>query len=77
MFLFILVAFKIYDIDNDGLISGNELFQVLKMMVGSNLTDTQLQQIVEKTVSEADSDGDGKISFEEFQSVCHNSHCMV
>jgi serine/threonine-protein phosphatase 2B regulatory subunit len=35
----------VYDIDNDGFISNGELFQVLKMMVGSNLTDAQLQNI--------------------------------
>jgi serine/threonine-protein phosphatase 2B regulatory subunit len=36
------------------------------MMVGNNLKDIQLQQIVDKTIMEADRDGDGKISFEEF-----------
>ena len=40
--------------DNDGFISNGELFQVLKMMVGSNLKDTQLQQIVDKTILIAD-----------------------
>lgn len=30
-------AFKVYDIDRDGLISNGELFLVLKMMVGNNL----------------------------------------
>lgn len=67
---FLLVAFKIYDIDRDGYISNGELFQVLKMMVGNNLKDTQLQQIVDKTIINADTDGDGKISFEEFCAVC-------
>ncbi|CAH1262853.1 calcineurin subunit B type 1 isoform X3 [Branchiostoma lanceolatum] len=62
-------AFKIYDMDKDGYISNGELFQVLKMMVGSNLKDTQLQQIVDKTIINADKDGDGKISFEEFCEV--------
>jgi Ca2+-binding EF-hand superfamily protein len=55
--------------DNDGFISNGELFQVLKMMVGNNLKDTQLQQIVDKTIVFADKDEDGKISFEEFCSV--------
>ena len=36
-------------------------FTVLKMMVGNNLKDTQLQQIVDKTIVYADKDGDGKI----------------
>ncbi|KAH6626843.1 hypothetical protein B0J18DRAFT_425815 [Chaetomium sp. MPI-SDFR-AT-0129] len=62
-------AFKVYDIDRDGYISNGELFIVLKMMVGNNLKDQQLQQIVDKTIMEADTDGDGKISFEEFQAV--------
>jgi serine/threonine-protein phosphatase 2B regulatory subunit len=58
-----LVAFKIYDIDRDGFITNSELFQVLKMMVGNNLKDPQLQQIVDKTIIYADKDKDGKISF--------------
>ena len=36
--------------DNDGFVSNGELFQVLKMMVGSNLKDAQLQHIVDKTI---------------------------
>ncbi len=65
LFCFI-VAFKVYDMDRDGYISNGELFLVLKMMVGSNLKDTQLQQIVDKTIINADKDGDGKISYEGF-----------
>lgn len=56
-------AFRIYDIDRDGYISNGELFQVLKIMVGANLKDQQLQQIVDKTIIYADKDRDGKISF--------------
>jgi len=63
------VAFRIYDMDKDGFISNGELFQVLKMMVGTNLKDSQLQQIVDKTILSADKDGDGRISFEEFCAV--------
>jgi len=58
--------FQVYDMDNDGFISNGELFQVLKMMVGNNLTDIQLQNIVDKTIIEADEDGDGKLSYPEF-----------
>jgi serine/threonine-protein phosphatase 2B regulatory subunit len=65
-------AFKVYDIDRDGYISNGELFIVLKMMVGSNLKDQQLQQIVDKTIMEADLDNDGKISFEEFTKMVDN-----
>lgn len=39
------------------------------MMVGNNLKDSQLQQIVDKTILFADKDEDGKISFDEFCAV--------
>ena len=69
-FVFVFkVAFKIYDINQDGFISNGELFTVLRMMVGNNLKEVQLQQIVDKTILQFDSDGDGKISYEEFCNV--------
>jgi serine/threonine-protein phosphatase 2B regulatory subunit len=33
------------------------------------LQDQQLQQIVDKSIMEADKDGDGKLSFEEFTAM--------
>jgi len=66
-------AFRIYDMDRDGFISNGELFTVLKMMVGNNLKDSQLQQIVDKTIMFHDKDGDGKISFEEFCDVVEHT----
>lgn len=38
-------------------------------MTGANLSDQQLQQIVDKTIIYLDKDADGKISFEEFKSL--------
>ncbi|OAA64610.1 calcineurin b subunit [Niveomyces insectorum RCEF 264] len=70
-------AFKVYDIDRDGYISNGELFIVLKMMVGNNLKDQQLQQIVDKTIMEADLDQDGKISFEEFTRMVENTDVSI
>ena len=35
-------------------------------MVGTNLTEVQLQQIVDKTVVQLDKNQDGLISYEEF-----------
>ncbi|KAH9938739.1 uncharacterized protein B0H18DRAFT_1081282 [Fomitopsis serialis] len=55
-------AFKVYDMDRDGFISNGELF-----------LDGQLQQIVDKTIMEADKDGDGKLSFEEFVQMVSNT----
>lgn len=65
-------AFQIYDMDGDGFIGNGELYTVLKMMVGDNLSAEQLQQVVDKTIIEADKDGDGMISFEEFQAMVSN-----
>ena len=39
------------------------------MMVGSNLKDEQLQQVVNRTLLYADKDQDGKIDFEEFCAI--------
>lgn len=65
----LIFAFKIYDIDEDGYITNGELFNVLKMMVGNNLTDMQLQQLVDRTIIKADLDFDGRISFKEFKNM--------
>jgi serine/threonine-protein phosphatase 2B regulatory subunit len=58
--------FRVYDVNNDGYISNGELFTVLKMIVGSNLTETQLQQVVDTTMLRADKNRTGKVSFEDF-----------
>lgn len=62
-------AFKIFDIDNDGYISNGELFIVLKMMIGDNVSDQDLQDLVDRTIAEADVEYDQMISFEEFVNV--------
>eukprot|EP01135_Chromosphaera_perkinsii_P005310 Nk52_evm3s338 gene=Nk52_evmTU3s338 len=66
-------VFQIYDIDQDGFISNGELFQVLAKMVGGNLSQAQLQQIVDKTILKADVSGNGKISFDDFVKLCGDS----
>lgn len=43
------------------------------MIVSYSFQDTQLQQIVDKTIVFADKDEDGKISFDEFCSVVGNT----
>jgi serine/threonine-protein phosphatase 2B regulatory subunit len=55
-------AFRVYDIDRDGYISNGELFIVLKMMVGSNLKDQQLQQVrCDSTIDRTTYANDGQI----------------
>lgn len=55
-----------YDLDDDDKISRDELLAVLHMMVGANISSEQLSSIAERTIIEADQDGDQMISFEEF-----------
>eukprot|EP00768_Dysnectes_brevis_P009261 gnl/Dysnectes_brevis/915_a1016_3862.p1 GENE.gnl/Dysnectes_brevis/915_a1016_3862~~gnl/Dysnectes_brevis/915_a1016_3862.p1 ORF type:complete len:198 (-),score=15.21 gnl/Dysnectes_brevis/915_a1016_3862:60-596(-) len=62
-------AFRVYDLNSDGYISNEELFDTLKLVVADNLTDIQLQQVVDKTILEIDQDGDGRISFAEFSAA--------
>jgi serine/threonine-protein phosphatase 2B regulatory subunit len=64
------IAFKIYDINNDGVITNGDLFNSLKILVGDNLTDIQIQQITDRTLIAADKDMDGKISYDEFCEYC-------
>lgn len=62
-------TFRVYDVDNDGFISNADLYHVLKAMVGSNLNDVQLQQLVDRTIIQGDKDKDGKLSYEEFKEM--------
>lgn len=55
--------------DNDNLISKDELLSILQMMVGANIPEDSLKSIAERTILEADEDKDQKISFEEFYKV--------
>lgn len=59
-------AFRMYDLDDDNKISRDELLAVLHMMVGANISEEQLASIADRTIMEADTDGDQMISFEEF-----------
>ena len=45
---------------------------VLKMMVGNNLNDGQLQKLVQRTMMKADLDKDGYINFQEFEMMVKN-----
>ncbi|CAJ0957662.1 unnamed protein product [Ranitomeya imitator] len=65
----LLFAFRLYDLDKDDRISREELLQVLRMMVGVNISDDQLGSIADRTIQEADQDGDCAISFSEFVKV--------
>lgn len=64
-------AFKIYDVDADGVVSESDLFHVLKSLVGSNLSDNMLRVLVTKTMEtclSSQSVGRG-IHFQDFQKL--------
>ncbi|OAY42108.1 calmodulin-like protein 11 isoform X2 [Manihot esculenta] len=54
-------AFKVFDKDQDGYISPNELRHVM-INLGEKLTDEEVEQMIR----EADLDGDGQVNYEEF-----------
>ena len=62
-------AFRMYDLDGDGKITKKELKTVLTLMVGSNISEEQLDSIAERTIMEATLDKDDLMSFEEFAKV--------
>ncbi|KAK1413717.1 hypothetical protein QVD17_35495 [Tagetes erecta] len=57
-------AFSIFDIDKNGLITAEELLDVLRSL-GENCTITESQ----KMIAGADRDGDGMINFDEFKDM--------
>lgn len=59
-------AFSMYDLNKNGYITRDEFKFILNMMVGSNITPDQLDSIADRTITEADADKDGRISFFEF-----------
>jgi serine/threonine-protein phosphatase 2B regulatory subunit len=65
-------AFQIYDANGDGFISNGDLFKTLKLFVGENFDDVQIQQVVDRTMLLVDRDYDGLISYDEFVNFVKN-----
>lgn len=59
-------AFRIYDVDNDGYISFNDLKVIFRMLVGDHIPSETMDSIIEKVVNDADADHDGRISRNDF-----------
>lgn len=62
-------AFQMYDLNRDGHICRDELLKILHMMVGANISEEQLGSIADRTITEADADNDGVITFDEFVKI--------
>lgn len=65
----LLFVFRVYDADNDGRISLEDLRSILKMMVGNYIEDARLDRIATRAFVEVDVDCDGFIDFPEFCKV--------
>jgi len=57
----LLDAFNVFDINNDGYISKDELRQVMKK-IDTHITEEELNDMIEAI----DEDGDGQVNYEEF-----------
>lgn len=57
------------DFDKDGFIGQSDLKAVVCALTRNELTPEEHQQIADKVIEEADVDGDGKLSFLEFEHV--------
>ncbi|KAL2911110.1 hypothetical protein HK105_209429 [Polyrhizophydium stewartii] len=67
-------AFRVYDVDGDGLLDTSDLTHIVKLMVGSNFSDDEIAKMVHQTILDADTlDHDGAISFAEFKRSMFNA----
>lgn len=57
----LLAAFQVFDMDNDGFITKDEL-RIAMEMIGEEISEQQLTHVMET----ADTDKDGKINYKEF-----------
>ncbi|XP_018916293.1 calcium and integrin-binding family member 2 isoform X2 [Bemisia tabaci] len=62
-------AFKIYDFDGDDYIGVRDLEEATKLLTRNELNAEEIAQVAEKVIEEADVDGDGKLSYMEFEQV--------
>lgn len=67
----------VIDFDNDEYIGTTDLEQALVLVTKQELTPEERQQIAEKVIEESDVDGDGKLSFMEFEHVITRSPDFV
>eukprot|EP00033_Pygsuia_biforma_P000206 GCRY01000258.1.p1 GENE.GCRY01000258.1~~GCRY01000258.1.p1 ORF type:complete len:235 (+),score=15.79 GCRY01000258.1:333-1037(+) len=69
----LLFSFQIYDSDRDGNIDREELAVMLKAALDENvdmeLTDSEMDELIDLTFQKADLDGDGRISYDEYKTL--------
>jgi len=67
-------AFQIYDFDDDDFISSPDLREVVNRLSGEQqLSDADMQQLIDNILEESDLDDDDALSFAEFEHVISKS----
>lgn len=66
--------FRLFDIDGDGFICRGDLGKLLGLTVGRTISPDAVEDIVSRTIEAADGDGDGRISYEDFEHVSASGH---
>ena len=67
------LSFRIYDMDGDGSIDKSELYAILRASLLENyqlnISDEDIQRLVDRTFEDTDTDGDGVISYDEYRNL--------
>jgi serine/threonine-protein phosphatase 2B regulatory subunit len=66
-------AFKVYDHDDDGKISREDLKTTLSLLTDGNMDEEFMEEVLSQVFIEADSNADGYIEFEDFSKVVLNT----
>nr|XP_012136365.1 PREDICTED: calcium and integrin-binding protein 1-like isoform X4 [Megachile rotundata] len=67
-------AFRIFDFDGDDMLGIGDLRQVVdRLTVPQRLNETNMQQVLQYILDEADLDDDGALSFAEFEHIIEKS----
>ena len=62
-------VFRLFDVDGDGFVTRADLAKSMDLLVGTSISPQTRDEIIRRTIAEADADGDGRISFEDFSQV--------
>ncbi|CAJ0564430.1 unnamed protein product, partial [Mesorhabditis spiculigera] len=66
-------AFRIYDFDGDDHLGHDDLSKMIRSLTRDELSDEEVEFIIERIIEEADLDGDERISYAEFEHVVSRS----
>ncbi len=74
------LSFRIYDFDGDGFIDRAELLECLRASLKESslgITESQVVGLVDKTIQEADTNGDGLIDYSEYKALVLRHPIMI